>query len=111
MPCKVVGLSGTESAILNRESGDSELCDSNGAIPTLSFFSLVFLFPWRFYFLGVFLAGNFLGPLECFLLIVRDFKGPPTPLGSFCKGRGGGGRRPKRHLGPDPHLGVLEFGT
>ena len=26
-------LSGTESAILNRESGDSESCDSNRAIP------------------------------------------------------------------------------
>ena len=27
------GLSGTESAILNRESSDSESCDSNRAIP------------------------------------------------------------------------------
>ena len=29
----VHSLSGTESAILNRESGDSESCDSNRAIP------------------------------------------------------------------------------
>ena len=32
---QVLALSGTESAILNRESGDSESCDSNRAIPRL----------------------------------------------------------------------------
>ena len=54
-----------------------------------------------------------------------SFLFPPPPLGSFCKVLGGGGpgwwgggvleRRAvrggggsKRHLGPDPHLGVLE---
>ena len=53
-----------------------------------------------------------------------SFPLPPTPLGSFCKAPGGGGPgwwgggvlgrkgveggASKRHLGPDPHLGVLE---
>ena len=58
-------------------------------------------------------------------LLALSFPLPPTPLGSFCKALGGGGpgrrggRGPraqggggggasKRHLGPDPHLGVLE---
>ena len=33
-------------------------------------------FPWCSCFLGVFLAGNFLGSLGCFLLIFRVFEGP-----------------------------------
>ena len=41
-------LSGTESAILNRESGDSESCDSNREVPRSALSIVRMRFGWRF---------------------------------------------------------------
>ena len=41
-------------------------------------------FPWCFCFLGVFLAGDFLGVFECFLLISQFLKGSQGEENPCC---------------------------